>query len=121
MTAQDSKHIKSSDLLPRPRINPSHGNHVNYPEMQGGQASIIIPAYPGLAIGQTIRWTVRGNGLLFGHIEVKSLEHQYKDVVNGIVFRREVVEAQYGVRQDGHDERLSDHSFYIVDDRPADA
>lgn len=121
MTAQNSKHIKSSDLLPRPRITPNHGERVSYPEMQNGRASIVIPAYPGLAIGQTIRWSVRGYGTLLGEIAVESLESQYNAALNGIVFRHEIVLATYRVLQDEHDELVSDHSFYVVDDRPADA
>jgi len=82
-----SKYLPREQLLPAPRITPSHGNIVKYSEVTGGNGRIVIPSYPGIAVGHTIAWSVRGNGTAFSWFEVETLAPSYEaDLKFDIVF-----------------------------------
>ncbi|VVO28550.1 hypothetical protein AB6N16_18715 [Pseudomonas marginalis] len=113
------KHVSSKNLLPQPKITPSHGNVLKYPEVTGGTAEIIFPSYPGITLGQEVSWGIRGNGIAFASFKILELKPQYEVKVRfHIVFDAEQVTADYSVRENDEVIGVSHQSVYTVIDRP---
>ncbi|AZE61872.1 MULTISPECIES: hypothetical protein [Pseudomonas fluorescens group] len=117
----NSRYFPSNKNLPAPTIMPSHGvDSVKYPEVTDRKGKIVVPAYPGLAIGQKIYWFVRGNGTEGGPIVIENVESQYEAVLNfNRVFETESVVASYLVQDvDGTVISSSEEKKYFVLNRP---
>lgn len=98
----NAKHLPKNDEFPAPTIEPSDGTTVKRSDVNGGQGKIVIPGSPGLAVGQTIHWRVRGNGITFSSIKITELKPEYREPIQfGIVFDGVTrVSAEYDVRDE---------------------
>ncbi|WP_248750388.1 hypothetical protein [Pseudomonas sp. MWU15-20650] len=111
----DSKHLSRKQLFLAPEIKPSHGTVVKYHEVTGGKGRIVIPHSPALAVGHTVYWSVKGNGLEFSSFKIDKVEAHYERTLKfDVVFKTEEVVASYFVKDDAEIIGYSHESTYTV-------
>ncbi|AZF43170.1 hypothetical protein C4J87_3014 [Pseudomonas sp. R1-43-08] len=89
-------YIASDRTVPAPAIEPLHNGVIHYQDMLDGKGVLVINPYKGMAPGQEIRWKIRGDGTLYGFIDVTEVK-QYTARLSARVFSIHEVTASYVV------------------------
>ncbi|WP_300631210.1 hypothetical protein [Pseudomonas sp.] len=116
----NSRYLSVNEQYLAPQITPSSGDSVKYPEVTDGKGKVVVAAYPGLEVGQTINCYVKGNGTEFSSIEIKDVQPQYEAALKfNLVFEEASVDTGYFVSDaDGNVIGSSAERRYTVLDRP---